>query len=269
MQPAALHNGGSYRQVRSIAVESARAADARRRQRRRRRSGGKGADGGGGGAGGGGGGVGVDVGRGGDGMEVDDVDDVDEVDEVDDVDIDWFTLDFNEELSAFHGGLLDRQTRFAAAALRHVVSLYPRGSHVFVVGHSMGGVVARGALLALGDGDAGDGDGGSGDGDGAGDGAGGGAGPGGAGHGDGDGSYGDGEGEGGGEVTPQTPQPRRRNMPPVTLLTLATPHGASPAATQPAMARAYARLNNAWWGCASSMQLTHSLKGAWFQTLNL
>ena len=35
-------------------------------------------------------------------------------------------------------------------------------------------------------------------------------------------------------------------FPPATVLTLATPHALSPAATQPAMARAYSRLNIAW-----------------------
>lgn len=117
-------NGGSYKQVRSIASESARAAERRRRGR-----------------------VGTgerhDVTTGGDVVT-----------------IDWFALDFREELSAFHGDVLRSQITYAADALRRVLSLYPPGTHALVVGHSMGGVVARGALLALsragvdGDGDA-------------------------------------------------------------------------------------------------------------------
>lgn len=91
-------NGGSYRQVRSIAAESARVADARKRRRRSSEGG-----------------------------DDDDIYDVD-------VDVDWFTVDFNEELSAFHGGLLARQTAFARDCLSHVLSLYPPDTHVFVAG---------------------------------------------------------------------------------------------------------------------------------------
>ena len=66
------------------------------------------------------------------------------------VGIDWFALDFNEELSAFHGGLLRRQTAFTSHALAKILETYPPGTPVVIAGHSMGGVVARGALLELG-----------------------------------------------------------------------------------------------------------------------
>jgi hypothetical protein len=89
-----------------------------------------------------------------------------------------YVLDTREELSAFDGVLLQRQADFALAALKHLARVYgaaagpgavprngtagaagwragggaaaaaaaPRGS-IFLVGHSMGGVVARAALV--------------------------------------------------------------------------------------------------------------------------
>ncbi|XP_038125707.1 GPI inositol-deacylase isoform X2 [Cyprinodon tularosa] len=63
-----------------------------------------------------------------------------------------FTVDFNEELVAFYGGSLLRQTHFLHECIKAVLRLYknlkvpPR--NVALVGHSMGGVVAR-ALFTL------------------------------------------------------------------------------------------------------------------------
>ena len=108
------------------------------------------------------------------------------------VGIDWFALDFNEELSAFHGGLLRRQTAFTSHALAKILETYPPGTPVVIAGHSMGGVVARGALLELGK----------------------------------EGAYG--------------------SALNATLLTLATPHADSPAATAPSAARAHRDINDAW-----------------------
>ena len=110
------------------------------------------------------------------------------------VGIDWFALDFNEELSAFHGGLLRRQTAFTSHALAKILETYPPGTPVVIAGHSMGGVVARGALLELGK-----------------------------------------EGAHGSPLN-------------ATLLTLATPHADSPAATAPSAARAHRDINDAWIG---------------------
>lgn len=63
-----------------------------------------------------------------------------------------FTVDFNEELVALHGGSLRRQTHFLHESIKAILRLYkhreapPRS--VALVGHSMGGVVAR-ALFTL------------------------------------------------------------------------------------------------------------------------
>ncbi|KAJ8012436.1 hypothetical protein DPEC_G00042750 [Dallia pectoralis] len=63
-----------------------------------------------------------------------------------------FTIDFNEELVALYGGSLHRQTHFLHESIKAVLRLYkdhktPPHS-VVLVGHSMGGVVAR-ALFTL------------------------------------------------------------------------------------------------------------------------
>uniref|UniRef100_A0A672NMJ8 GPI inositol-deacylase n=1 Tax=Sinocyclocheilus grahami TaxID=75366 RepID=A0A672NMJ8_SINGR len=63
-----------------------------------------------------------------------------------------FTIDFNEELVALYGGSLRRQTQFLYESIKAILRLYkdrpdpPTG--VALVGHSMGGVVAR-ALFTL------------------------------------------------------------------------------------------------------------------------
>ncbi|WFC95224.1 GPI inositol deacylase [Malassezia brasiliensis] len=68
--------------------------------------------------------------------------------------IDWYTLDFNEDFSAFHGQTLHDQAFFVNEAIHYLRSLYPgqddqmlRGEEknvtVALVGHSMGGIVAR------------------------------------------------------------------------------------------------------------------------------
>ena len=67
------------------------------------------------------------------------------------VKIDLFTLDFEEEFSAFHGSLLRNQAHFAAAAVDHILFLYNYRAldlgldrstiptSVVLMGHSMGG----------------------------------------------------------------------------------------------------------------------------------
>ena len=57
-----------------------------------------------------------------------------------------FTLDLNEELTGIYGGTLQSQTEFVAAAIRHILSFYPSGEQIFIVGHSMGGIVARSVM---------------------------------------------------------------------------------------------------------------------------
>ncbi|CAG8433121.1 7786_t:CDS:2 [Ambispora gerdemannii] len=72
--------------------------------------------------------------------------------------MDFFSVDFNEEFSAFHGHSLLEQAEYLNDAIRYILSLYPvvrkhQYSHpsqphpdpasVIIIGHSMGGVVAR------------------------------------------------------------------------------------------------------------------------------
>ncbi|XP_037395467.1 GPI inositol-deacylase [Pygocentrus nattereri] len=63
-----------------------------------------------------------------------------------------FTIDFNEELVALYGGSLLKQTHFLHESIRVILRLYKNcpdpPSSVVLVGHSMGGVVAR-ALFTL------------------------------------------------------------------------------------------------------------------------
>lgn len=53
------------------------------------------------------------------------------------------SVDLNEEFSAFSGQLLLDQAEYLNDAVRYILSLYPRSESVLIVGHSMGGVVAR------------------------------------------------------------------------------------------------------------------------------
>lgn len=63
-----------------------------------------------------------------------------------------FTIDFNEELVALYGGSLRRQTQFLHESIKAILRLYKDRpdppTSVVLVGHSMGGVVAR-ALFTL------------------------------------------------------------------------------------------------------------------------
>ncbi|CAD5124438.1 DgyrCDS12721 [Dimorphilus gyrociliatus] len=61
---------------------------------------------------------------------------------------DFYSVDFNEELSAFVGDALQRQTAFTEAAINKILSLYTSTKSVVLVGHSMGGMVAR-ALFTI------------------------------------------------------------------------------------------------------------------------
>ncbi|KAJ8698746.1 GPI inositol deacylase [Pleurotus ostreatus] len=60
--------------------------------------------------------------------------------------LDFFALDFNEDLSAFHGPTLESQLRYASNAISYILSLYPAKTQIIVMGHSMGGVVADSLL---------------------------------------------------------------------------------------------------------------------------
>ncbi|GAA5823698.1 hypothetical protein JCM11251_000730 [Rhodosporidiobolus azoricus] len=78
--------------------------------------------------------------------------------------LDFFTLDFNDDFSAFHGQTLLDQAEYTADCIRYILSLYahhedspdrlhgakqkrPDPTSVIVVAHSMGGIVARAAVL--------------------------------------------------------------------------------------------------------------------------
>ncbi|KAI0319954.1 PGAP1-like protein-domain-containing protein [Amylostereum chailletii] len=63
--------------------------------------------------------------------------------------LDFYAVDYNEDLSAFHGPTLDAETRYAADATAYILSLYPPGTQIIVLGHSMGGVVATSLLSTL------------------------------------------------------------------------------------------------------------------------
>ncbi|KAK3044812.1 GPI inositol deacylase, partial [Coniosporium uncinatum] len=69
--------------------------------------------------------------------------------------LDFFTVDFNEDITAFHGQTLLDQAEYLNDAIAYILSLYhnphrstrdpslPDPSSVIVIGHSMGGIVAR------------------------------------------------------------------------------------------------------------------------------
>ncbi|KAG0707742.1 PGAP1-like protein-domain-containing protein [Suillus ampliporus] len=60
--------------------------------------------------------------------------------------LDFFAVEFNEDLSAFHGPTLESQIEYSSAAIRYVLSHYPPNTRIIVMGHSMGGIVGT-ALL--------------------------------------------------------------------------------------------------------------------------
>lgn len=60
--------------------------------------------------------------------------------------LDIFAVEFNEDLSAFHGPTLLSERAYASEAIRYILSLYPKNTSVVVMGHSMGGVVATSLL---------------------------------------------------------------------------------------------------------------------------
>lgn len=69
--------------------------------------------------------------------------------------LDFFSVDFNEDFTAFHGQTMLDQAEYLNEAIRYILSLYldpkiserdpslPDPSSVIILGHSMGGIVAR------------------------------------------------------------------------------------------------------------------------------
>ncbi|KAH6914791.1 GPI inositol-deacylase [Coprinopsis sp. MPI-PUGE-AT-0042] len=60
--------------------------------------------------------------------------------------LDVYTVEFNEDLSAFHGTTLQSQIDYTSQAISYILSLYPPNTRVLVMGHSMGGIVATSLL---------------------------------------------------------------------------------------------------------------------------
>ncbi|KAF8806287.1 PGAP1-domain-containing protein [Phlegmacium glaucopus] len=63
--------------------------------------------------------------------------------------LDFFAVEFNEDLSAFHGSTLESEIVYTSSAISYILSLYPSNTKIIVIGHSMGGIVAT-SLLPLG-----------------------------------------------------------------------------------------------------------------------
>ncbi|KAL7268563.1 GPI inositol deacylase [Rhizina undulata] len=73
--------------------------------------------------------------------------------------LDFFTVDFNEDITAFHGQTMLDQAEYLNEAVAYILSLYhdsrkstmdsdlPDPSSVIIFGHSMGGIVARTMLI--------------------------------------------------------------------------------------------------------------------------
>lgn len=63
----------------------------------------------------------------------------------------YFTVDLNEEFSALYGAVLYEQTKFIDHCIRRILSLYvddkKKPKSVVIIGHSMGGIVAKGLLM--------------------------------------------------------------------------------------------------------------------------
>lgn len=57
--------------------------------------------------------------------------------------LDYFSIDFNEELSALFGSVLEQQTEFVAHAIQQILSLYKKEKKIILVGNSIGGLLSR------------------------------------------------------------------------------------------------------------------------------
>ncbi|CAH6722435.1 GPI inositol-deacylase [[Candida] jaroonii] len=63
--------------------------------------------------------------------------------------MDFFTADFNEDFTAFHGRTMLDQAEYANEAIKFILSLYEENiTSVLIIGHSMGGIVSR-VLMTL------------------------------------------------------------------------------------------------------------------------
>ncbi|KAF8529105.1 PGAP1-like protein-domain-containing protein [Hysterangium stoloniferum] len=60
--------------------------------------------------------------------------------------LNFFAVDFNEDFSALHGPTLLSERTYTSAAINYILSLYPSGTQVILMGHSMGGIIASSLL---------------------------------------------------------------------------------------------------------------------------
>ncbi|XP_011310677.1 GPI inositol-deacylase [Fopius arisanus] len=60
---------------------------------------------------------------------------------------DYFSVSLAEGYSALYGGVLGDQTSFVAESIQRILKLYRKKSEIVLIGHSMGGIVAKAALL--------------------------------------------------------------------------------------------------------------------------
>jgi len=63
-----------------------------------------------------------------------------------DVHFDYFAVDFSEEFSALYGAVLEEQAEFVKVVISRILRLYSGGDdpgHVMLVGHSVGGLIAK------------------------------------------------------------------------------------------------------------------------------
>lgn len=50
---------------------------------------------------------------------------------------DFFSVDFNEEISGMYGYVLERQSQYVKHVVQNIMSFYEEYHHVVIVGHSM------------------------------------------------------------------------------------------------------------------------------------
>ncbi|EZA56408.1 hypothetical protein DMN91_009837 [Ooceraea biroi] len=61
---------------------------------------------------------------------------------------DFFAVSFNKDYSAFYGGVLMEQTTYVSHCIKAILALYKnKVDSVVLIGHSMGGIIAKGALV--------------------------------------------------------------------------------------------------------------------------
>uniref|UniRef100_A0A1B0AEI1 GPI inositol-deacylase n=1 Tax=Glossina pallidipes TaxID=7398 RepID=A0A1B0AEI1_GLOPL len=67
------------------------------------------------------------------------------------IQLNYFAIDFKEQLSGFYGGYLEDQKMFLKLCIQVVSNIYEKNKSVIIIGHSMGGKVAQAVLEQRGD----------------------------------------------------------------------------------------------------------------------